>query len=189
MVTELFERESSVILSAVSVSANAARHCFVTLADMLNLDTVTTQTKSSYKDVNKSHETKASCTLFIQCIICIIHERLYVSIVVLSKSSDHHSKHYAQRREEERLGVYRGNVVIVWWAIHIQDATPLLCSWPESHPRDEIRQQWVDSDCNRDKEYRPSPRCSPSQTGPNGPGSWAGPGTGTGSARKETECL
>lgn len=47
VVTELSQRESSIILSAVSVSANAARHRFVTLADILNLDTVTTQTKSS----------------------------------------------------------------------------------------------------------------------------------------------
>lgn len=56
MVSELFQRESSVILSAVSVSANAARHRFVTLADTLNLDTATTQTKSSLwsdEDVNK----------------------------------------------------------------------------------------------------------------------------------------
>ena len=38
-----------------------------------------------------------------------------------------------------------------------------------------------------DSEYSPSPRCSPSQTGPSGPGSWAEPGTGTGSAQEKQE--
>lgn len=39
-VTKLSQREASVILSAVSVSANAARQYFVTQANGLNLDTV-----------------------------------------------------------------------------------------------------------------------------------------------------
>lgn len=126
--------------------------------------------------------------LFIQCITCIIHKGLYISIVVLSKSLYHQSKHYAQRSSKKDCESTEVTLFLRGGRFVFR-TLPLSVSWPESHPTDEIRQRWVDSDCNRDNEYKPSPRCSLSQTGPNGPGSWAGPGTGTGSAREERECL
>lgn len=45
------------------------------------------------------------------------------------------------------------------------------------------------SDWNRDGEYKPSPQYSLSQTGPNEPDNWVGPGTGTGSTWEEEESV
>ena len=75
----------------------------------------------------------------------------------------------------------------MWRAIHIQGATPFPFLGPDPILEMRSGSDGVESDCNRDGEHKPSPRCSPSQTGPGGPGSWAAPGTGTGSAREERQ--
>lgn len=50
-------------------------------------------------------------------------------------------------------------------------------SRPESQSKDDNGER-----TNNNTGYVPNPRCSLSQTGLSGPGSWAGPGTGRGSA-------
>lgn len=55
-----FIGKSSVILSAASIAANAARCCFITLADMLNLDTVTTRSHPS--EVTKIQNKRILCS-------------------------------------------------------------------------------------------------------------------------------
>lgn len=85
--------------------------------------------------------------------------------------------------DSAELTLFLRGSLFIFWALRVR------VSWLNPMLKDAISDGdgWIKSD--GEAEYKPSPPCSRCPKGPGGPGSWAGPGTGTGSEQGERNCL